>query len=101
MHIGASLGARYPTATHLFSSHPPWRDRLAAALARQGIDDIKVHPPQAQALGEGSVIAERRFVSTMGTHRYFHSPLDLPAIAVDAGRALRIPRCCWPCRPCP
>lgn len=89
MHIGASLGARYPSATHLFASHPAWRDRLAAALARHGIDDIKIHAPAARPLGEGSVIADRPFVSTMGTHRYFHSTNDLPEVAVDAARALR------------
>jgi hypothetical protein len=86
LHVGASLGARYPTATHLFASHAAWREQLSAALARQGLTDIHVHPPNAQPLGEGSVIREHPFVSTMGTHRYFHSPLDTPALAFDMAR---------------
>ncbi len=50
---------------------------------------MPLHAPQATPLGEGSVIAGRRFVSTMGMHRYFHSPNDLPTLAVDTERALR------------
>lgn len=88
MHVGASLGARHPSATHLYANHPLWRERLAAALARHDLHDITLHAPTATPLGEGSVIAARPFVSTMSTHRYFHSPNDLPELAVDAARAL-------------
>ena len=51
---------------------------------------MPLHAPQATPLGEGSVIAGRRFVSTMGMHRYFHSPNDLPMLAyADVSLAYR------------
>ncbi|MBL8382899.1 MAG: hypothetical protein JNM90_07500 [Burkholderiales bacterium] len=89
VHLGASIGARATDATRLFSREHAWRAWFPDALARHGADAVTLMDADRRPGGESREVFDRPFVSMAGHHRYFHSPQDVPEIAVDAARVAR------------
>ena len=89
VHLGASIGAAQCDATRLFSRESAWRDWFMPVLARHGAAPVTLMDAERRPGGESREIFERPFVSMAGHHRYFHSPQDLPEVAVDAARVAR------------
>lgn len=95
IHLGASLGARYPQRMQVFSRAQDWREWFMPVLERHGAGPVSLAGQGRRPGGEAREVFEQPFVSIAGHHAYFHSPRDLPEIAVDAesvaryGRALR------------
>ncbi len=93
MHLGASIGARYPQA-RAAASDDALLQVTRDALARHGCEMVApaaVAEPRTSRGGEARNIAERggRYVSFLGRHRYFHSPQDTTDLAVDAENVAR------------
>jgi len=89
IHLGASIGAAHCDATRLFSRERAWRDWFVPVLARHGAAPVSLMDAGRHPGGESREVFERPFVSMAGHHRYFHSPQDLPEVAVDADRVAR------------
>ena len=89
IHLGASIGARHCDVTRLFSRETEWRDWFVPALARHGAGPVTLMDAAHRPGGEAREVFERPFVSMAGHHRYFHSPQDLPDIAVDCASVAR------------
>lgn len=98
LHLGASIGARYPEARFGAS------DEALHALATRSLADAGVRPEGIQAMevgqsgtGEAREIAAAggRFVTFLGRHRYFHSPRDTVDIAGDPESVSRWARAAW------
>ena len=87
LHLGASIGARYPEPEYGASS-AAWHDLARDALRAEGIEPTAMTPmpPGEPGSGEARNIHEAggRFVSFLGHHRYFHMPDDTFDRAVDA-----------------
>ncbi|MCK9487044.1 MAG: M28 family metallopeptidase [Dehalococcoidia bacterium] len=93
LHLGASLGARYPQPRAGAS------DQALHALATSALGQHEcetVAPVEfldvgSPGSGEARNIAERggRYVTFLGGHRYFHSPQDTVDMAVDAENVAR------------
>ena len=95
LHLGASIGARYPDAEYGTSS-AALHDLTRDALLEEGIGPQAVTPapPGEAGGGEARNIDEvgGRFVSLRGYHRYFHMPDDTFDRAVDAEAVARYAR---------
>lgn len=96
LHLGASIGARYPAAgaPYLFSREPRWRDWILPALARHGAGPATLTDADRRPGGESREVFDHPFLSFAGGHRYFHSPQDTPDIAVDAHSIARYGAVC-------
>ena len=84
VHLGASIGARRGTA-RLAASDAELMDLAQSALAAAGIER-EAFAVGRSGYGEARNIAEAggRYVSLLGGHPYFHSPMDTFERAVDA-----------------
>ena len=95
LHLGASIGARYP-APEYGASSTAWHDVARDAMRAEGIDleAVTPMPPGEPGSGEARNIHEAggRFVSFLGHHRYFHMPDDTVDSAVDAEAVARYAR---------
>ena len=94
LHLGASIGARYPEPEYGASS-AAWQDVMRDALRAEGIDLAAVTPmTPGEPGGEARNIHEvgGRYVSFLGGHRYFHMPDDTVDMAVDADAVARYAR---------
>jgi hypothetical protein len=96
MHLGASIGARFPAA-RVGASDQPLLD-----LATRSLDAAGAGPYEAMAAGdpgrgEAREIAGRgaRFVTFLGGHDFFHSPNDTVDVAVDPASVARWSRAAW------
>jgi hypothetical protein len=89
IHLGASIGARFPVHPQLFSREERWRKWLPAVLARHGALPVEFAGRDVRPGGEARDVFDRPFVSLAGHHTYFHSPRDVPEVAVDAASVAR------------
>jgi hypothetical protein len=87
--LGASIGARHPTGMRLFSREPAWRDWFPSVLARHGAGPFALADADVRPGGESREVFDHPFVALAGGHAYFHSPRDLPEVAVDAASIAR------------
>jgi hypothetical protein len=87
--LGASIGARFPAGTRLFSREPTWRDWFPRVLARHGAGPFALADADVRPGGESREVFDHPFVALAGGHAYFHSPRDLPEVAVDAASVAR------------
>lgn len=96
MHLGASIGARFPMpgAPFVFSREPRWRDWIAPAIARHGAAPVTLTAATQRPGGESREVFDRPFLSFAGGHRYFHSPQDTSDVAVDAASIARYGAVC-------
>ncbi|MEX1022161.1 MAG: M28 family peptidase, partial [Dehalococcoidia bacterium] len=95
LHLGASIGARFPAARMGASDdalHGLARDALVAAGCEA--EAMEAGSPGG---GEARAIAERggRYVTFLGGHRYLHSPSDTVDLAVDAASVSRWGQAAW------
>lgn len=93
LHLGASIGARYPQP-RTGASDDALHALATSALARHGCETvapIEFLETGSPGTGEARNIAERggRYVTFLGGHRYFHSPQDTVDVAVDAENIAR------------
>jgi hypothetical protein len=90
LHLGASIGARFPRA-RVGASDEALHALATGALASAGVEGFEAMPAGSPGGGEAREIHARggRFVSFLGGHRYFHSPNDTVEKAVDAGSVSR------------
>ncbi len=92
LHLGASIGARYPVGRFGANSEA-WHNFARSALADEEIDleAVSALPAGSPGGGEARNIDEvgGRFVSFLGGHRYFHMPEDTVDNAVDAASIAR------------
>ncbi len=94
LHLGASIGARYPEPEY-GASNAAWQDVMRDAIDAEGIDLAAVTPmTPGEPGGEARNIHEAggRYASFLGYHRYFHTPDDTFDIAVDAEAVARYAR---------
>ncbi len=94
LHLGASIGARYPEPEYGASS-AAWQGVMRDAIEAEGIDLAGVTSmPPGEPGGEARNIHEAggRYVSFLGGHRYFHMPDDTFDRAVDADAVARYAR---------
>lgn len=98
LHLGASIGARYPEARFGAS------DEALHELVRRSLSDAGINLEATQALpvgdagtGEAREIAEGggRFVTFLGRHRYFHSPQDTVDLACDPASIRQWAQASW------
>ncbi len=87
LHLGASIGAKYPNAR--LGASDEHLHRLAMDAVREAgvdVDAVEVFEVGNPGGGEARNIAEGggRYVTFLGGHRYFHSPQDTVDVAVDA-----------------
>jgi hypothetical protein len=61
-------------------------------LERHGAGPVALADPGVRPGGESREVFEHPFVALAGGHAYFHSPRDLPEVAVDAERVARFGR---------
>ena len=98
LHLGASIGARYPNA-RLGGSDEYLHELAISAVRDAGVDldSIEVSAVGDPGGGEARNIAEGggRYVTFLGGHRYFHSPQDTVDIAVDAENVARWGQAAW------
>ncbi|MGE3960311.1 MAG: hypothetical protein AB7F65_01350 [Dehalococcoidia bacterium] len=98
LHLGASIGARYPQG-RLGGSDPFLHELAANAVREAGVDmgAVEVFEVGNPGGGEARNIAEGggRYVTFLGGHRYFHSPQDTVDVAVDAENVARWGRAAW------
>ncbi|MCB9482915.1 MAG: M28 family peptidase [Dehalococcoidia bacterium] len=98
LHLGASIGARYPQA-RLGGSDPYLHDLATGAVRDAGVDHetLEVFEVGNPGGGEARNIAEGggRYVTFLGGHRYFHSPQDTVDVAVDAENVARWGQAAW------
>ncbi len=89
VHLGASIGAKRGTA-RLAASDAELMGLAQAALAAAGIEREALAVGRS-GYGEARNIAEAggRYVSLLGGHPYFHSPMDTFERAVDVDLAVR------------
>jgi hypothetical protein len=87
--LGASIGARHPAGTRLFSREPAWREWFPPVLARHGAGPVALADPDVRPGGESREVFDHPFVALAGGHAYFHSPRDVPEVAVDAASVAR------------
>jgi len=92
VHLGASIGAKHPTGSRLFSREDEWRSLAMSAFLRRGAAPVALADKDVRPGGEAREVFDRRFVSLAGGHTYFHSPNDVPAIAADGERVARFGR---------
>lgn len=90
--LGASIGARYPDNIRFFSRESGWRDWFMSVLARHGAGPVTLANPDVRPGGESREVFDCPFVALAGHHAYFHSPRDIPEIAVDEERVARFGR---------
>ncbi|MPZ99372.1 MAG: hypothetical protein GEU80_08565 [Dehalococcoidia bacterium] len=90
LHLGASIGARYPNA-RLAASDELLHTAALGAIAAAGAGEVDALPAGAPGGGEARDIdaAGGRYVSFLGGHRYFHSPQDTVDLAVDTPSVAR------------
>jgi hypothetical protein len=86
VHLGASIGSSRQTWWRLYSRDDELRAQFTDSLSREGFDDIPWADKDDRPIGESRHVFDKRFVSTIGMHEYFHSPNDIPSLAVDANR---------------
>ena len=86
VHLGASIGASRQTWWRLYSRDDELRARFTDSLSREGFDDIPWADKNERPVGESKQVYDKRFVSIIGMHDYFHGPNDIPSLAVDANR---------------
>jgi hypothetical protein len=89
IHLGASIGAKFPDGPRLFSREDRWREWFPTALARHGAAPVALAGRDVMPGGESREVFDRPFVSLAGHHAYFHSPRDEPEVAVDAASVAR------------
>ncbi len=98
LHLGASIGARYPNA-RLGGSDEYLHTLATGAVRDAGVDEstLDVFDVGNPGGGEARNIAEGggRYVTFLGGHRYFHSPQDTVDIAVDAENVSRWGQAAW------
>ncbi|HXH22471.1 MAG TPA: hypothetical protein VNN10_10600 [Dehalococcoidia bacterium] len=87
--LGASIGARNQPAWRVFSRDETLRKSMSEALERQGLGPVTLAPVDQRPGGEAREVFDRRFLALAGGHPYFHSPRDIPEVAVDAERVAR------------
>ncbi len=90
--LGASIGARYPAGCRVFSRADGLRSFMMEALDRHGATPAELADRDVRPGGESREVFDQRFVALAGGHRYFHSPQDTPAKAVDGERVARFGR---------
>lgn len=90
--LGASIGARYPHNIRVFSREDGWREWFMSVLARHGAGPATLAQPDVRPGGESREVFGCPFVALAGHHAYFHSPRDIPEIAVDAEGVARFGR---------
>jgi len=90
LHLGASIGAKYPVA-RMGASDEPLHTLATTALATHDCGEVEVFEVGSPGGGEARDIAAKggRFVTFLGGHRYFHSPQDTVDIAVDTQNIAR------------
>lgn len=89
IHLGSSIGARFPDGWRLFSREQRWREWFPGVLARHGAGPVALTGVDVLPGGESREVVDRPFVSLAGHHAYFHSPRDVPDVAVDAASVAR------------
>ncbi|MCK9496793.1 MAG: hypothetical protein M0R75_15065 [Dehalococcoidia bacterium] len=98
LHLGASIGARYPNA-RLGASDEHLHALATSAVRDVGVDldAVSVFEVGNPGGGEARNIAEGggRYVTFLGGHRYFHSPQDTVEKAVDAESVARWGQAAW------
>lgn len=98
LHLGASIGARYPQA-RLGASDEHLHALATSAVRDAGVDldAVEVFEAGDPGGGEARNIAEGggRYVTFLGGHRYFHSPQDTVDRAVDAESVSRWGQAAW------
>lgn len=98
LHLGASIGARYPNA-RLGASDERLHALATSAVRDAGVDldAVSVFEVGDPGGGEARNIAEGggRYVTFLGGHRYFHSPQDTVEKAVDAESVARWGQAAW------
>lgn len=98
LHLGASIGARYPNA-RLGGSDEHLHALAVAAVREAGVDEstLEVFDVGNPGGGEARNIAEGggRYVTFLGGHRYFHSPQDTFDIAGNAESVSRWGQAAW------
>jgi hypothetical protein len=90
LHLGASIGARYPMA-RMGASDETLHAVARTALEARACGEVEAFEPGNPGGGEARDIAERdgRYVTFLGGHRYFHSPQDTVDMAVDTANISR------------
>jgi len=86
VHLGASIGASRQIWWRLYSRDSELRNLFTQSLSREGFDDIPWAAEDERPVGESKQVFDKRFVSIIGMHAYFHGPNDIPSLAVDANR---------------
>ncbi len=90
LHLGASIGARYPVP-RMGASDQHLLDLALASLSAEGADERDVLPVGSPGGGEARNISEAggRYVSLLGGHAFFHSPQDTVDRAFNAESVAR------------
>lgn len=96
MHLGASIGARFPSA-RVGASDQALLDLATGSLDAAGAGPYETMAAGDPGRGEAREIAARgaRFVTFLGGHDFFHSPNDTVDVAVDAASVSRWTRAAW------
>ncbi len=89
LHLGANFAAAGGQVA-LQASSPAHAELARAALAAAGGAPDLVAPPGAAPLGEAREIADRPYVSLLGTNPRFHAPDDRWPYAVDLPKTLAL-----------
>jgi hypothetical protein len=84
LQLGASIGARGATNMRVFTRDPAMREWFPSVLARHGAGPVALAPADLRPHGEAREVFDRPFLSLAGRHPRFHSPRDLPELALDA-----------------
>ena len=90
LHLGASIGARYPVP-RMGASDQHLLDLALASLSAEDADERDVFPVGSPGGGEARNISEAggRYVSLLGGHAFFHSPQDTVDRAFNAKSVAR------------
>lgn len=91
LHLGANFAAK--DSRLLLQADTPQRlEPLVAALRKQGITEFDTLPHGNRPLGEARNIHDRggRYLSMLGSNRWFHHPQDRLATSVDVTRCAAI-----------
>lgn len=96
LHLGASIGARFPQA-RMGASDEALHGLATGALATAGVEGFEAMPAGESGNGEARNLKAigARYVTFLGGHRYFHSPQDTFDAACDAESVARWGRAAW------
>ena len=96
LHLGASIGAKYPVA-RMGAADEPLHSLTVGALASAGVEGYEAMEHGQPGGGEARNIAQMggRYVTFLGGHRYFHSPQDTFDRACDAASVARWGTAMW------